>query len=383
MPKVMVTGTGAVKIARHYDKSARRLAAEAAWQALEEAGAETVDYVVVASSLLYLQNPQLDLGSYIAQNIGLGGVRSITVESGETSGLAALEVAVSLLESHRAERVLLIGVDKLTEHISGPTYEMLSRLYDTEAEAYYKIGHAGVAALLMRLYLEKYGADRLLTAYWPALMHAHAKMNPHAMLPFAIAPEKVPSAMPLADPITLLDAFPLGDGAAAVVLESEDTASSKALAVVECVESVVGLPSPQLRDDPLDLESVRTVIQRLGGTDGIDVMEIHDSFTIYALLEIESMGLAERGKSPELVASGYFALDGEGPLLNPSGGLKARGHPIGATDVYKIVELSRILSGTWPGVRRGNEKKALALSINGAGNTARAALLLSPEASRP
>lgn len=375
--EVLVTGTGAVRIGRHYDKGPRELAFEAARQALSEAGVDSVDYVIVTSSILYLQAPQLDLASYIAGSLGLHAARTLTVESGESSGLAGLEAAVGLIESHRAGRVLLVGVDKLTEHPSGPTYAMLQRLYNTEAEAYYKIGHAGVAALLAKLYMDRYSVDRLTMAYWPALMHSHAKQNPHAMLPFAVTPEKVVKGMPVADPLTLLDAFPLGDGAAAVVLEAGDEARGDPLAVVEAVESAAGIASPQLREDPLDFESVRTVIQRLGSP-GYDVMEIHDSFTIHGLLELEALGLAPRGKAAEEVAAGAFSLEGEKPLANPSGGLKARGHPIGATGVYKIVELSRILSGKWAGARRGGEKRGLALDVNAAGSSARAALLRAP-----
>ena len=375
----VITGTGAVRIGRLYEKSPRQLAAEAAWQALEEAGAESVDYVIVSSSILYLANPQLDLASYIASSIGLQGARALTVEAGESSGLAALEAAVGLLASHRADRVLVIGVDKLTEHPSGPTYGMLQHLYDTESDAYYKIGHAGVAALLMRLYMDRYGVERLTLAYWPALMHSHAKENPHAMLRFAIAPEKVPEALPIADPITLLDAFPLGDGAAAIVLEAPDTRTGDPLAVVEAVESSVGLPSPALRDDPLRLESVETVAARLGLDEHpIDFAEVHDSFTIMGVLELESLGLSPRGRAAELVAEGHYSREGEGPLVNPSGGLKARGHPVGATDVYKLVEAARILSGRWPGVRRGGERRGLVLSVNAAGSSARAVLLRAP-----
>lgn len=374
MVRVGITGTGAVRIGRSYPRSVFDLAAEAAGQALEEAGVERVDIVVAATSLSYLQNPQLDFASYLAGSVGLQGVKSLTVEAGEGSGLAALEVGYALLKSGAADSVLVVGADKLTEHTSGPTYRMLQALHDTLGEAFYKIGHAGVAALLMRLYMERYGVDRLTMAYWPALMHSHAKENPHAMLPFAIQPEKVLSALPIADPITLLDAYPLGDGAAAVVLEHADT--SDPLAVVDRVVSATGLPSPALRDDPLDLEAVRSIALKLGGDlDSIDVMEIHDSFTIMALLELEALGLAGKGEAAARVAEGYYARDGEGPLANPSGGLKARGHPIGATDVYKIVELSRILSGKWTGVYRGDEKRGLALSVNGAGSSARAALL--------
>ena len=374
MSRIVVTGTGTVRISRNYPKSISDLAAEAAREALKEAGVDRVDYVVASTAASYLQHPQLDFSAYITNSIGLQGVRAISVEAGESSGLAALEIAFSLLKSGAAESVLLVGADKLTEHTSGPTYRMLQALYDVEGEGFYKIGHAAVPALLMRLYMEKYSVDRLTMSYWPAMMHAHAKANPHAMLRFAIDPAAVEKAIPVADPITLLDAYPLGDGAAAVVLEPEDTADS-ALARIEEVHAATGLPSPAMRDDPLELESVRALSQKLGEKlSSIDVIEIHDSFTIMGLLELEALGFAERGRAAHLVRDGYFDVEDKGPLVNPSGGLKARGHPIGATDVYKIAEISRVLAGKWPGVMRGDEKRGAVLSLNGAGSSARIAL---------
>ncbi len=375
MTNVVVTGTGAVRIARNYPMGIGDLAAQAAREALKEAGVDRVDYVVASTAASYLQHPQLDFAAYIAGSIGLQGVRAISVEAGESSGLAALEVAFSLLKSGAAESVLLVGADKLTEHASGPTYRMLQALYDVDGEGFYKIGHAAVPALLMRMYMERFNVDRLTMSYWPAMMHAHAKTNPHAMLRFAIDPAAVEKAIPVADPITLLDAYPLGDGAAAIVLEPEET-SDTILARVEGVYAATGLPSPALRDDPLELEAVKTLAVRLGDKlANVDVIEVHDSFTIMGLLELESLGLAEKGRAAELVRDGFFDADGKGPLVNPSGGLKARGHPIGATDVYKIVEVARILSGKWPGVMRGNEKRGAVLSLNGAGSSARIAFL--------
>ncbi|MEB3845195.1 MAG: acetyl-CoA acetyltransferase, partial [Desulfurococcales archaeon] len=113
MVRVGITGTGAVRIGRSYPRSVFDLAAEAAGQALEEAGVERVDIVVAATSLSYLQNPQLDFASYLAGNIGLQGVKSLTVEAGEGSGLAALEVGYALLKSGAADSVLVVGADKL------------------------------------------------------------------------------------------------------------------------------------------------------------------------------------------------------------------------------------------------------------------------------
>ena len=371
---VYVTGVGAVPIGRHWEKGVRELAVKAARQAASMAGSDDYDYLIVASSLSYLQSPQLDLASYVAAELGLGVSKTLTVEAGESSGLAALEVAYSLIASHSAERVLIVGVDKMTEYSSGPTYGMLQALYDTEAEGFYKIGHAAIAGLLMRIYMERYGVDRQTMAYWPALMHAHAKMNKHAMLRFAIDPAKVPGAMPVADPITLLDSYPLGDGAAAIVLSAED--DGRALARVRSVASARGLPSVALRDDPLLIDSLASLAAELDVPPGdFDFIEIHDDFTITALLILETLGLAGKGEAARAVAEGKFGVDGDMPLANPSGGLKARGHPIGATDVYKLVEASMILSGRWEGVKRGGEKRGLIVSLNAVGVSARIAVL--------
>lgn len=368
---VYVSRVGMVKIGRHYDKGPRDLAYEAVRQAVKDADVDKLDYLVVASSLTYLQSPQLDLASYIGSNLGVPVKSALTVEAGENSGLAAVEVAVSLIRSSEAEKVLVVGVDKLTDYPSGPTYQMLETLYDTESDAVYRIGHAAPLALLMRIYMEKYGVDRETLAYWPAMMHAHAKENPYAMLRFAIKPEKVAKALPIAEPITLLDAYPLGDGAAALLITSRDQAGEH-LARIKNVASAIGTPSIALRDDPLLLEHVAKLSEELGlSSQEVDVVEVHDNFTIMGILLLESLGLAPRGKAAELVASGYFTVDGDGPLVNASGGLKARGHPIGATGVYMVAELALQLAGKFPGVSRKDAKKGVAVGVNAHGSSAR------------
>ncbi|MCE4627279.1 MAG: thiolase family protein [Desulfurococcales archaeon] len=368
---VYVSKVGMVKIGRHYEKSPRDLAFEAVREALADADIDSIDYLVVASGLTYMQSPQLDLAAYIGSSLGLPVKSALAVEAGENSGLAAIEVAVNLIRSHAAEKVLVIGVDKLTDYPSGPTYEMLEALYDTESDAIYRIGHAAPLAMLMRIYMEKYGIDRNTLAYWPAMMHAHAKENPYAMLRFAIKPEKVTTAMPIADPITLLDAYPLGDGAAAILLTSEDQVGDH-LARIKEVAGAVGMPSIALRDDPLMLEHVAKLSNELNlSEEKVDVIELHDNFTIMGLLLLESLGLAPRGKAAELVAAGYFDVDGEGPLVNASGGLKARGHPIGATGVYMVAEVALQLAGKFPGVKRPGAEKGLAVGVNAHGSSTR------------
>jgi acetyl-CoA C-acetyltransferase/acetyl-CoA acyltransferase len=367
---VYVTGVGLVNVDRHYDKSTRRLAFEASTAALESSMAEGVDFIVVASSISYLHEPQLDLASYIASSMGLRGVRSITVESGEASGLAAVMTAKALIDSGRASRVLVVGVDKLSEHPSWRVYRNLSLLYDTESDAFYSIGLGGIAGLLMRLYMNVYNVDRLTLAYWPALMHQNARANPYAMLRFAITPEKVLEAQPVAEPLTLLDTFPLGDGAAALVLEGK--ASRGALAEIVDIESATGYQSIALSDDPLKIESLEVAYGRLverTGMGGVDVVELHDSFTITGILILETLRFTERGKAAEAVAQGVFSVGGEGPVVNPSGGLKARGHPIGATGVYQVAEVALQLAGEFPGLKVDGARSGLVVSINAMGSS--------------
>ncbi|MEN2999850.1 MAG: thiolase family protein [Acidilobaceae archaeon] len=358
------------KVDRHYEKGVRDLAAGVATKALE--GVDEVDYVIVASSLSYLQEPQLDLGAHLASSLGLRGSRAVNVEAGEASGLAAADVAAALLRG-KASRVLVVGVDKLTNFTSSETYAHLSLLYDDSISAY-SSGLGSIAGILMRLYMERYGVDRLTMAHWPALMHSNAKHNPYAMLRFAVAPEKVLEAMPMADPITLMDSFPLGDGAAAVLLESRPR---DALAELVAVESAVGPASIAWSEDPLFIESLAHAFHRLSQrheVGDVDLVELHDSFTITALMVLESMGLAERGKAAEAVASGRFSPNGDLPV-NLSGGLKARGHPIGATGVYQLAEVALQLAGSFPGLKVEGARKGLAVSVNGFGSSAYVAYL--------
>ncbi len=370
-----VTSVGLVRVNRNYHKSPRDLAFEAASKALENVKLDTIDYVIVASSLTYLQASQFDLAAYIARELGVHVKSAFAIEAGENSGLAGAEVALNLIRSHAAERILLVGVDKLTEYISNKTYKMIQAIYDTESDAVYNVGHAGPMALLMRLYMDRYGVDRETLAHWPVMMHAHGKENPYAMLRFTVTPDKVVNAMPIAEPITLLDAYPLGDGAAAVLLSSEDQGGDH-LARLSEVYSSIGFQSIALRDDPLSIEAVGQIAREAGlNPEDIDVAEIHDSFTITGILLLEELGFAPRGKAAEMVAEGAFTKGGSGPLVNASGGLKARGHPKGATGVYMLAEVAMQLAGTFPGIKADSPRKGIAVGVNAHGSSARLAFL--------
>lgn len=364
---VSVKSVGLTRIDRHFSKGLHDLAVEAVDDALRDAGVDP-GYVVVATSASLILEPQLDIASYVASNLGLRGSRALAVEAGEASGLAAL-LAGYRLASSTGERVLVVGVDKLTDVPTATIHAALKHVFYRYGDAVYKIGHAGIAGLLASLYMDRFGVDRETMSYWPAIMHSHAKENPYAMLRFSVKPEKVASAMPVATPLTLLDMFPIGDGAAAVLLDPQ----GGGLARLESVESATGPASIAFSDDPLWLTAVEKSWRRAtasAGVNRVDVLEVHDSYTIMGLLILESLRLAERGKAAELVAEGAFTVGGDGPLVNPSGGLKARGHPVGATGVYMAAELAMQLSGTFPGVKADGARAGAAVSLNGHGSSA-------------
>ncbi|MDP8002726.1 MAG: thiolase family protein [Caldisphaera sp.] len=375
---VYIEGVGMTKIDRHYDLSLKDLAATAAFKAIDQSGGiDGIDFLVFSNSLAPLQDSQLDIAGYISTSLGLKGIRALNIEAGEASGLAAISVAKSILESNQADKVLVVGGEKLTEFVTSKTYRHLQMVYDSDTRSFYNSGFAGDAALIMRLYMDTYNVDREIMSYWPALMHSHAKENPYAMLNFAIKPEKVSKSQVLADPITLLDAYPLGDGAAALVLSTKDIVKSP-LAKITAIESSTGYGSFELSEDPLVLDSLIEAYRRLSSivdTSNIDFIEIHDSFTITALMILESIGLANRGKAAELVAQGYFSAGGKGPMANPSGGLKARGHPLGATGIYQVAESALQVSNSFPGVKVANARKGLVVSLNGFGSNAYVSLI--------
>jgi len=373
-----IEGVGMVKVERHYEKGLFDLASEAAFSAIDQAGgASGIDYIIASNALGEVQDEQLDLGGYLASELGLRGVRSLRVEAGEASGLAALAIANSLIESNMADRVLVVGVEKVTEFQSAKVYRHLQMLFNSNSRSFYNAGFAADAGLLTRVYLDTYDVDRELLSYWPALMHSNAKENPYAMLNFALKPDKVSKSQVMADPVTLLDTFPLGDGAAALVLSSKDSVNNP-LAKVSAIESATGLGSMELSDDPLTIDSLTEAYRRLQNVtsfESVDVIELHDSFTIMGVLTLETLGLAPKGKAPELIANGAFSINGRGPVVNPSGGLKARGHPIGATGVYQAAEVALQVAGRFPGLQVRGAKRGLAISMNGLGSNSYVALM--------
>jgi len=375
MTHVYVGGVGLTKVGRHFDKGLIDLAAEAAFKAIDEAGVEPEALVVgnmMSSSLQHQDN----LGAYIASGIGLRGIPAFKVEAACGSGGAAVHAAFNMVKSGVYNAVLVVGVEKMTDYPTAVVTEALAQAADTEYELFYGASFTGLNALMMRYYMEKHGVSRREMSYWPVMMHKNAVANPYAQIRREIRLEDVERSQVVADPIRLLDSSPIGDGAAAVLLVSENIASKLAeKPVVEVAGSAMATDTVELSNRE-SLDAMPAAAQaakkayKMAGVEprNVDVIEIHDAFTINAIILIEELGFAPRGQAAKQLAEGRFA-PGDKPTANPSGGLKARRHPVGATGVYQVAEVVMQLRGDFPGVKVDKAETGLTANIGGDGSS--------------
>ena len=371
--RVFVVGVGMTKIGRHFDKDMLDLVAEALDKALEECDARP-KAMVISNMLSSSLQQQDNLGAYIASSLGYRYIPAFKVESACGSGGTAIYTGYCLVASGLVDVVAVIGVEKMTDYPTAIVTKALAQAADAEYELFYGATFTGLSALMMRYYMEKYGVSRDEASEWPVLMHENALQNPYAQIKRRITREDVVKSPVIADPIRLLDASPIGDGAAAVILANEDVARKVGKDVLVEVAGVgLAVDTVELSNRyALDtIEAARVASRQAYGMakiepKNVDVVEIHDAFTVHAWLLLEDLGFAEKGHAAKLVAEGRFR-PGDKPTANPSGGLKARGHPVGATGVYQVAEVYLQLAEKFPGVKVGGAEIGVACNMGGDG----------------
>lgn len=377
MRDVSIIGIGQTRVGEHWDKSLRQLATEAILAALGEAGLERADVLYVGNMLSGKVSAQEHVAALIADFAGLRGIEAVKVEAAESSGAAALRLGYVAVASGLADTAIVCGVEKMTDAVGSATASAaLAMAADSDYEALHGLSLAALNALLMRRYMHEYGVKREDFAPFTVNAHRNAAGNPCAMFPWPVTPEAFMKAPLMADPISLMDSAPLADGAAAVVLCPTDRARLFTSGAVRIIASAVATDSVAIHDrrDPLFLEaaylSAQRAYQQAGvGPAEIDLFEVHDAFTITAALSLEACGFARRGQGVRLAQEGEIALDGRIPICT-MGGLKARGHPVGATGVYQIVELVQQLRGQAGVNQVKGARLGMAQSIGGTGGTA-------------
>ena len=375
MRDVHIIGIGQTAVGEHWDKSLRILGAEAVLAALRDAGMGRPEALYVGNMLSGQLSRQENVGALIADHSGLRGIEAVKVEAACASGAAAFRMAYMAVAGGLQEVVVACGVEKMTDTLGEETTTALMAAADAEYEGAHGLSFVALNALLMRRYMHEYGYERVDFAGFAVNAHRNAVGNPYAMFPRAITAADYEQAKMIAEPVSLLDSSAISDGAAAVVLASGQVVRNLRLPSVRVRGSATATDSVALHDrrDPLTLQAAQLSAQRVYAQSGvtpadIDLFEPHDAFTIMAALSLEASGFAERGRGVRLAMEGEITLQGRIPICT-MGGLKARGHPVGATGMYQIVEAVRQLRGDAGANQLRGCRLGMTQNIGGSGAT--------------
>ncbi len=375
MRKVAVLGIGQTEISEQWDKSLRELAGDAVLKAMQDAGLDYFDGLYVGNMMSASANNQQHLGAYIADWVGQRGREAYRLESACSSGAAAFRSALIAVASGDIDVAVAVGVEKMTDSPSTEITASLATAADADWEVSQGVSFVALNALIMQRYLHEYGWKRSDFANFSINAHANAMHNPYARFHMLITQEQFEKAGVICDPITLLDASPIGDGAAAVlIVPVEKLNSSLEKPIIRVAGSGAASDSiaAHARKDPLWLtaaeRSAKDAYQQAGiNQNDIDFFEYHDAFTIMAALSLESSGFTERGQGPRLALENEITKFGKIPVAT-LGGLKARGHPVGATGIYQIVEVVTQLRGQAGEAQIEDARWGMAQNIGGSGS---------------
>jgi len=373
MRKVAVTGIGQTIVGEHWELSLRELAGEAISQALRDAERDNVDGLFVGNMLSGMISQQENLGTSISDWAGLRGCEAVKVESACGSGGAALRAAIMAVASGEMESALAVGVEKMTEVRSSEVTASLATAADADYEIAHGLSFVALNALVMRRYIHEYGWKHTDFATFSINAHANACHNTYARLHEPITLEDYQQARMVADPINLLDASPVGDGAAALLVVPADYARRNGSRGIAIVGSAAASDTLAIHDrkDPLWLSAAASSAANAYSQAGlqpadIDLFELHDAFSIMSALSLEACGFAARGQAVRLALEGEITINGRIPICT-LGGLKARGHPVGATGIYQIVELVQQLRGEAGAAQVPGARIGMAQNIGGSG----------------
>jgi acetyl-CoA C-acetyltransferase len=349
MRDVAIVGAGMTPFGELWDSSLRRMFADAATEALEAAGADRLDAIYVGNMSGGQFVGQEHLGPIMAEQIGMSGVAAMRVESACASGGMALRLAWMDVASGQSDMVLAAGVEKMTD--GADVTAVLATAADQENEVYHGITFPGLYAMLARAHMERHGTTLEDMAWVSVKNHRHGALNPKAQYRREITVDDVLGSAAVADPLRLLNCSPVSDGAAAVLVVPLDRAHEFTDRPVRILGSGLATAPMALADrsDLTRLDAVRLSAERAYRAAGIqpsdiDVAEVHDCFSIAEIMCVEAMGLTDGCSPVQAAASGYTALGGTRPV-NTSGGLKAKGHPVGATGIAQAIEIYEQLRG--------------------------------------
>jgi len=377
--EVAIIGVGCTKFGELWSYSFRDIFMEAGVSALEDAGLEGKDidalYIGNMSGGRFIE--QEHLGSLIADYSGLASlhVPSTRVEAACASGGLALRQAVLAIASGYHDIVIAGGAEKMTDVDTSTATDALAAAADREWEGVFGATFPALYAMIARLHMHRYGTTQEQLAQVAVKNHYHGSLNPKAQYQNRITVENVLGSNMVAEPLHLLDCSPITDGAAAVVLAPAEDARKYTDTPIYIKASTQASDTISLHDrrDITTLDATVTAAKqaykmaKLEPKD-IQVAEVHDCFTIAEICAIEDLGFASKGEGGKLTEEGVTAIGGRLPI-NTSGGLKACGHPVGATGIKQAVEIVQQLRGE-AGKRQVDAEIGLTHNVGGSGGTA-------------
>jgi acetyl-CoA acetyltransferase len=389
MREVAIVGAGMTRFAKHIDRSMKDLAREAVEGALKSANVEknALEAVAVGNAMAGLITGQECIrGQVVLRDMGIGGIPVINTENACASAATAFHLAWLYVASGMYDVVMAIGMEKLFHEDKQKSFEALGSAIDVELmqqtlaqmkeatkEAGEGTGAGKSRSMFMDFYAEfarehmrKYGTKKEHFAKVAAKNHTHGSLNPHAQFQTPRTMEEVLASPVIAEPLTRMMCSPIGDGAAALILTSADMAKKFTSKPVYVKASVLGSGKDHNPGDPEVTERVaRKAYEAAGiGPEDIHVAEVHDASAPAELIICEELGFCKPGESSRLVDEGVTTLGGRLPV-NPSGGLLAKGHPVGATGVAQLAEIFWQLRGE--AGKRQVEGAQVGLTENGGG----------------
>ena len=375
MRDVAVIGVGMQKWGELWAKSTRDIFVESALLAMDDAGVDRLEAMYVGSMTPGLFTTQEHLGSVMADYLGQKHIPASRVESACASGGLAFRLAYLEVASGLHDVVLAGGVEKMTDVGGSDATHALATAADMRWEGVSGVTFPGLYAMLAVAHMNKYGTTREQLAAVAVKNHDNGSMNPRAQFPMKVTIEGVINSVKVADPLNILDCSPITDGAAAAVLVPADMVKKSKKSGVRVIGTGHATDTIALhdRDDLTTLAAVSASAEqayKMSGKDpkDIDFAEVHDCFTIAEIIVSESLGLFERGQGGPAAAAGETALNGRTPI-NPSGGLKSKGHPVGATGLAQIVEITEQLRGEGGKRQVKNARVGLAQNMGGSGGS--------------
>ncbi len=380
MRSVSIIGAGCTRFGERWDDSLRDLVVETGIMALEDTSVsgEEIDGLYVGNMSGGRFVEQEHIGALISDCAGLSRlhVPSTRVEAACASGGLALRQAVLAVASGYSDVVIAAGVEKMTDVTGGVAADALAAAADREWECFFGATFPALYAMIARLHMHRFGTTREELAAVAVKNHHNGCANPISQYRMEITVDKVLKSPLVADPLRVLDCSPITDGAAAVVLAPTEVASKYSDAPIKILAAAQASDTLALHDrrdiTTLDasVHAARKAFSQAGLEPGdVDLAEVHDAFTIGEIVAIEDLGFAEKGEGGKAAEEGLTAIGGEIPI-NTSGGLKACGHPVGATGIKQAYEMVLQLRGEAGKRQVEGAEIGLTHNVGGCGGTA-------------